>query len=200
MLKTLFGALLVWPLAGALYPRYPLAAGWAGMAGLIFLLHFGTFHLVALVWQSAGIGARPVMRNPVLARSLSDFWSRRWNLAFHRVAHDVMFQPLRRRWGILCATIGTFFASGLVHELVISVPAGAGYGLPTAYFLLQGLGVAFERSKVGRRLGLRRGWRGRVFAQLVAAPPAYWLFHPSFVRRVILPFLEVIGALHGSAS
>lgn len=200
ILKTLFGALLVWQFAGVLYPKYPLAAGWAGMVGLVFLLHFGTFHVVALVWQSAGIAARPLMRNPALSRSLSDFWSRRWNVAFHRVAHDVLFQPLRRRWGIRVATIGTFCASGLVHDLVISTPAGAGYGLPTAYFLLQGLGVAFEHSRVGRHLGLVRGWRGRVFALLLVAAPGYCLFHPPFVQRVVLPFLAVIGALRGTVS
>jgi hypothetical protein len=198
LMKSSFGALLVWAVAGAVHSKYPVTAGWIGMVGLTFLVHFGAFHLLALAWQSAGIAARPLMYNPVLARSLSDFWSRRWNVAFHRAAHDLMFQPLRRRCGIPGATIATFCASGLVHDLVISVPARAGYGLPTAYFLLQGLGVVFEHSKLGRHLGLGGGWRGRAFALLLTAAPVYWLFHPSFVQRVVLPFLEAIGALQGT--
>jgi hypothetical protein len=61
-------------------------------------------------------------------------------------------------------------------------------------FVLQGFGVTGERTRQGRRLGLGRGWRGRVFAVLVAAGPAFWLFPPSFVRNIILQMLPVIGA------
>ena len=70
---------------------------------------------------------------------------------------------------------------------MISCAARGGYGLPTAYFVLQGVGVSFERSRVGRRLGLRRSVRG-------TAGPAFWLFHPPFVRYVVLPFMRAIGA------
>ena len=90
--------------------------------------------------------------------------------------------------------MAAFLVSGAIHELVISVPAGAGYGLPTAYFLVQGGAVILERSRIGRRMGLRAGWRGRVFALLVVAAPAFWLFHPPFIRNVILPMLTAIGA------
>ena len=93
------------------------------------------------------------------------------------------------------ATLAAFLASGLIHELVISVPAQGGYGLPTGYFLLQGLGLLGERARAARRGGLGRGWRGRVFTFLVAAGPAFWLFPPVFVRHVILPMLGAIGAL-----
>jgi predicted DCC family thiol-disulfide oxidoreductase YuxK len=93
------------------------------------------------------------------------------------------------------ATLTAFFLSGLVHELVISLPAGGGYGLPTAYFLLQGWGVVAQRTLVGKRFNLERGVRGRIFTMLIAAGPAFWLFHPPFVRNVVLPFMKAIGAL-----
>ena len=84
-----------------------------------------------------------------------------------------------------------FAVSGLIHELVISLPAGAGYGLPTGYFLLQGLAVL-----AGRQWNvLRNGISGWVFTMLVVAGPAYWLFHPPFIKNVILPFMRAIGAL-----
>lgn len=88
-----------------------------------------------------------------------------------------------------------FAASGLIHDLVISLPAHGGYGLPTGYFLLQGLGVTMERSALGKRLGLQQGATGWIFMAVVTAAPAFWLFHPPFVLRVILPFMHAIRAL-----
>jgi predicted DCC family thiol-disulfide oxidoreductase YuxK len=93
------------------------------------------------------------------------------------------------------ATLAAFFVSGLIHELVISLPAGGGYGLPTAYFLLQAWGVVAQRSLVGKRFDLERGVRGWIFTMLIAVGPAFWLFHPPFVHNVILPFMKAIGAL-----
>jgi hypothetical protein len=193
-LETVFGATLTWVVARAALPANPLLAGWLGMVGLIFVLHFGTFHLLSLGWRSVGVNAMPVMRNPLLSSSLTEFWGRRWNTAFHELAAKFTFRPLRPILGLRGATLLVFLASGLIHELVISIPAHGGYGLPTGYFVLQGLGVAGERTRLGRRLGLGYGWRGWLFTVLFTAGPAFWLFPPPFVRNVILPMLAVIGA------
>jgi hypothetical protein len=192
--KTVFGALLLWGIARRVPTRSELLAGWVGMLGIIFVLHFGTFHLLSLLWRSAGVDARPIMQAPLSATSLSDFWGRRWNLGFRQLTHRLIFQPVRNRSGVVTATLLSFFASGVIHEFVISVPARGGYGLPTCYFVLQGLGVLFERSLPGKRLGLSSGTRGWFFAVLCAGAPAFLLFHPWFVRGVILPFLTAIGA------
>jgi hypothetical protein len=193
-LKTLLGATLTWVIARRALAVHPLLAGWLGMVGLICVLHFGTFHLLSLGWRSLGVDAMPVMRNPLRSSSLTEFWGRRWNTAFHELATQFTFRPLRPAVGLTGATLLVFLVSGLIHELVISLPAHGGYGLPTGYFALQGLGVAGERTRLGRRLGLGRGWRGWLFTVLVTAGPAFWLFPPRFVRNVILPMLAVIGA------
>jgi alginate O-acetyltransferase complex protein AlgI len=194
VLKTLLGTVLFWGTARLAASTSLLAAGWIGLFGLIFLLHFGSFHLVSLAWRTMGIQARPIMDSPVRAASLSELWGRRWNLAFHVLARDLVVGVSRHRFGAAGATLLAFAASGLLHDLVISVPARGGYGLPTAYFLLQGIGLLVERSPLGTRLGLRGGPWGRVYA-LVAAAPAFWLFHPPFVQRVIVPFMHAVGAL-----
>jgi len=193
-LKTTLGAALIWIGVRAAMPAYPVLAGWLGMIGLILTLHFGTFHLLSLAWRRAGVDAMPVMRSPVESTSLADFWGRRWNTAFHELATRFTFRPLRARVGSSIAALIVFLLSGVIHELVISLPAGGGYGLPTGYFIVQGLGIAGERSRRGRRLGLGRGWRGRLFTVLVAAGPVYWLFPPVFVHHVVLPMLAAIGA------
>jgi D-alanyl-lipoteichoic acid acyltransferase DltB (MBOAT superfamily) len=193
-LKTLMGAVLIWVGARAALTVNPLLAGWTGMVGIILLLHFGLFRLLALAWHAAGVKAMPLMRAPLLSRSLGEFWGRRWNTAFHELTTTFVFNPLRCAFGIRAAILLAFLASGLLHDLVISGPARGGYGLPTLYFLLQGAGVLFERTKIARRCGLGRGIRGWLFMLFVTAGPAFWLFHPPFVHCVILPMLHAIGA------
>lgn len=191
--KTLAGAALIWAAAREIVSRHPIAAGWLAMIGLMLVLHFGTFQLIALAWQRAGINAEPIMQRPMASESLSELWGKRWNLGFRKLSHALVFQPLQKRFGTTAGIVGAFLASGLIHDLVISVPARAGYGLPTAYFLLQGFGALAERSRIGRRLGLGRGVRGRLWTVLIAAGPVPCLFHPWFVMRVMVSFLRVIG-------
>lgn len=191
--KTLAGIALIWAGARVISLGHPMLGGWTGMLGLVLFLHFGAFHLIALAWQRAGVGVKPIMQRPLTSHALSELWGKRWNLGFRSLSHTWVFQPLQKRFGPVPATLGAFIASGLLHDLVISVPAGAGYGLPTAYFLTQGLGVLAERSQTGQRFGLGRGVRGWLWTALVAAGPLCALFHPWFVMRVIVPFLRAIA-------
>jgi alginate O-acetyltransferase complex protein AlgI len=163
--------------------------------GLALLLHFGSFDLIAFFWQRIGVAPQPIMDKPILSTRLSEFWGKRWNLGFRQLAYDLIFRPLHKKIGPGPASLLVFLASGLIHDLVISLPARGGYGLPTAYFIFQGLAVMLERSTAGRRLGLDHGLSGWVFMFVVAAGPAFWLFHPPFVLRVILPFMHAIRAL-----
>jgi alginate O-acetyltransferase complex protein AlgI len=191
-IKTLIGAALVIAAGRLASVHDALAAGWLGMVGMILLLHFGSFQLLALAWRVRQIDVQPLMNRPFGASSLREFWGERWNAAFHALARDLIFWPLARRHGGKMAALGVFLFSGLIHDAVISLPAGGGYGLPTAYFTLQGAATLFERSVRGRRLGLGQGWRGRVFTLVIAGAPAFWLFHPPFVRNVVLPMLRAI--------
>lgn len=192
--KTLFGGALIWLGAPPLRATHPLLAGWVAMVGIIFVLHFGLFHLLSLLWRACGINARPIMQSPGTAASLGAFWGGSWNRAFTDLMLSQFLKPLAKRLGAQWALIAVFLISGLLHEIVISLPARGGYGLPTAYFVLQAIGLLFERSEKGRRLGLGSGWKGWCFLALVAGAPAFWLFHPVFIRNVILPMLSAIGA------
>ena len=193
--ELILGAVLLWAIARYLPKRYPLTQGWAGMVGLILLLHFGFFQLLALLWRRLGVAAEPIMRTPLRSTSLAEFWGKRWNLGFRQLAHELIFRPTHRNLGAGMAAFFVFVVSGLIHDLVISLPSHGGYGLPTLYFVLQGIGVAIERSRVGQKLGFARGVRGWCFMIVFLAAPLFWLFHPWFVMRVILPFMGVIHAL-----
>lgn len=184
--KTALGTAIIWLLSPRAENDY--VRGWVGMTGVVFVLHFGLFHLLSCFWRSRGIDAKPLMHWPVAAKSLSDFWGRRWNTAFRDVTHRFVFAPLTPRIGATAALGVGFLLSGLVHDLVITLPAGGGYGMPTAYFLLQAVGLLLER-----KLRLR-GVVARLFAAVVLLGPAPLLFPMDFVRNVILPFLTALGA------
>lgn len=188
--KTLIGAGLVWLLAPAIPVDSHLVRGWVGMVGIIMMLHFGMFHLLALALQACGFDARPNMQAPLRARSLADFWSKRWNTAFNVLADRYGFRLLTPRIGPRAALVVAFLASGLLHEAVITLPARGGYGLPTAYFAIQAAGIFLERLSLFRR----RPWLRRLFAWTVLVVPLGWLFPPVFVRNVMLPMLHAIGA------
>jgi predicted DCC family thiol-disulfide oxidoreductase YuxK len=191
--RILLGTFLLFELAR--HASNPIVAGWIGMIGMILILHFGLFELASIGWKALRVDAPPIMNRPLRSTSVSEFWGRRWNAAFNDLAVRLVFRPVSRRTTIFSATLIAFAVSGLIHELVISLPAGAGFGLPTTYFLVQGIGVLAERSPIGKRLRLGSGIAGWVFTIVVVAGPAYWLFHPPFVRQVIVPFMKAIGAL-----
>jgi predicted DCC family thiol-disulfide oxidoreductase YuxK len=194
LIKTNLGFALLFGVTRILVSNHPQVAGWVGMCGVIFILHFGLFHLLSLAWRQAGVKASPIMRFPLASDSLMGFWGTRWNTAFHELAFRFVYRPFRRIANPPVAVLGAFVLSGLIHDLVISLPARGGYGLPSLYFVIQGCGLVFERSTLGQRAGLGRGLRGRIFALVFAAGPAFWLFHPPFIRNVILPMLKAIGA------
>lgn len=191
--KMVFGGILLWILAREI--SNPILSGWCGMVGLIFLLHFGIFDLCAILWNKMGVTVRPIMENPAAATSLTDFWSRRWNIAFRDLAHIFIFKPLVMKFGAKAALCFSFLFSGVLHDLLISVPAGAGYGLPSIYFLIQAIGILLERKLFKNIKSAEKKFARWVFTHFFTLMPAYILFHPPFVKGVMIPFFQAIGAL-----
>ena len=192
--KIACGVALVWGLAHKLGGGAPSA--WAAMVGLVMAFHFGMFHVLSLAWRCGSIDARAIMREPWRSRTVAEFWGERWNSAYRDLTHALVFQPATRFVKRITAegacaphvaVMAGFLASGLVHELVISVPARAGYGLPTLYFLIQGAAVLAEK-----RFRVRRA---RLWTWSIIILPIGILFHPWFVTNVVMPMLEAMGAM-----
>lgn len=173
----------------------PYLTGWIGMLGVVFTLHFGLFHLLSCFWRSQGVNAPPLMDWPILSKSVSEFWGKRWNRAFRDLTHRFVFRPLTSRFGLAMGSLLAFLFSGLIHELVITLPAGGGYGGPTIYFVIQGVGLLVERSKTARRLGLGTGWPSRLFTAAILVAPVGLLFPQPFVVDIVAPFLEALRKL-----
>jgi hypothetical protein len=84
----------------------------------------------------------------------------------------------------------SFLFSGLLHELAISVPVEAGYGLPLLYFTLHGGLVLLERRLEGTAAALPRwGWLGRAWTCGWLVLPLPILFHRPFLAGVVWPLI-----------
>jgi alginate O-acetyltransferase complex protein AlgI len=193
--NLLAGVLLHWFVFPHLVESYPLIAGWLGFAAILLVLHFGSFHLLGCAWRTIGVRAAPLMNNPIRSTSISEFWGRRWNTAFRDLTQKHLFRPLCQDGQARGALVIGFLFSGLVHDVVISVPASGGYGGPTLFFMIQALAMLIERSPSGKKIGLGRGWRGWLYTLVTLVGPAWLLFHPPFVTRVVVPFIQSLTSL-----
>ncbi|SHJ42667.1 Membrane bound O-acyl transferase family protein [Rubritalea squalenifaciens DSM 18772] len=144
--------------------------------------HYGALRLLTTFWKFAGIPVKPLFRNPLAMSGFNDFWSRRWNLAYSHMMARVVKRPLVPVLGEKWALFAVFAVSGLLHELAITVPVGAGYGLPTLFFLIHGMAACLERKNSGA-MALLCG------VLLIAGLPL--LFPGEFVREVIWPSRDV---------
>ena len=196
LLKTAIGVLLLTLLVPRILSHWSasgyrdVVGGWLGMVGIVFCMHFGYSHLTAVILRATGRPVTPIMNCPIMAASVSEFWGKRWNLAFRDYAHVTLFMPLARQWGVAIGSMAGFAFSGVIHELAISLPARGGYGWPMLYFFIQGGGVLSERWFA------KWGWwntgsiANRIWAIAVVALPVPLLFHHAFVGKVIVPIIR----------
>ncbi|RYG45342.1 hypothetical protein EON79_12880, partial [bacterium] len=177
-------------LLAVFYPRLsPSAVGWLGIAALLTTVHFGFSDALTATLRLLGRPVRPLFDRPLATQTLSDFWTRRWNLAYVEMNRRVFLPELRKRMGLRASVFATFLLSGLLHEMAISYPAGGGWGLPMAYFAIQGVAVLAER-----RLKIR----SRIFAWAVVLAPLPLVFHAPFRQGLIVPLFAWLHGLWAS--
>lgn len=149
--------------------------------------------IATVLWLPSGRLLPVLHRNPFAARSVADFWGRRWNLWMSDWFRYAMFTPLRRRPVLAVWLI--FFLSGLLHEYVLNlglwlVTGQKLFGTMMLYFLLQAAGVLMER-----RFLKHRPLANRLFTWLIVLAPVplafnelmlRMLFHESMLRTLHL--------------
>ncbi len=162
--------------------------GWAGIGALLLTVHLGYADVLSGLLRCAGFPVQRLFDDPLASRSLTEFWSRRWNLAFVEMDRLLFVPLLLRRVGPKGSLIGVFVLSGLLHELAISFPAGAGWGLPSCYFLLHGVLVTLER-----HLLCPQRWPGvlaRMWTPSWLLVPLPLLFHTPFRQALVVPLFH----------
>ena len=178
-IAALAGGLTLWQLARAVFAAgRPVAACLLALPSLSLMGHFGVCNLAAAFWRRRGFDVAVPFDAPWRAASLAEFWGRRWNRSFVEMTNLLVYRPLAARAGRGVGLAAAFACSGALHELAISVPVGAGFGLPTAYFALHGALVYGERV-TGKKLA--------PLPWLIA--PVGLCFHPAFVAGVVAPLL-----------
>jgi hypothetical protein len=90
--------------------------------------------------------------NPIFARTLAEFWGRRWNLGVRNMLHEHCFRPLARRTSLTQAVLATFAASALLHAWLLLAAGGFALALSIAsFFLIQGgFALVEQRAQVRR--------------------------------------------------
>jgi len=154
---------------------------------LSLAFHFGFLRILKGILRLAGFPVRTLFPNPLEAKGIADFWGRRWNVGYSQMLQRLVGRPVEATLGKSAGVMAVFVASGLLHEIAITLPVRAGYGLPTLYFTFHGLLVLLE-GKWNRPLG-------KIPALLAVAVPLAWLFPPDFQSEVIAPCIEAFGWL-----
>jgi len=162
------------------------------LPGISLVMHFGIFNLLAGAWRFAGADCQALFRAPLVSTTLAEFWGRRWNLAFSEMTTLAVFRPLRGVIGTQTATVFAFLFSGLLHELAISVPVKAGFGLPLLYFALHAAAMQIEVVLTKRGYPINTSpWIGWLWTLSWVLLPLPILFHLPFLRGCVWPLLGI---------
>jgi len=158
------------------------------LVGFSLVLHFGMLGISAGTWRLKGVNTYLLFKSPAKSMSLTEFWSKRWNVAFSEMTSITIFRPLRNRIRGATALMVAFIFSGLLHEIALSVPVNAGYGLPTLYFIIQGSLVLLEKVLSGNKVKfLQDKIYARVWTLFWVITPMPLLFHGQFIKQVLWP-------------
>lgn len=149
--------------------------------------HFGALRVLKGGLRAAGFPVRTLFPNLLKAQGIGDFWSRRWNVGYSQMMQRLVGRPIEAKFGANAGVMAIFLASGLLHELAITLPVRAGFGLPTLYFMLHGLLTLLEKM-TGRQFG-------KIPALLTVMVPMGLLFPPAFQTEVIQECLGVFDVL-----
>jgi hypothetical protein len=63
------------------------------LVGFSLLLHFGLLGISAGTWRLKGVNTYLLFKSPAKSTNLTEFWSKRWNVAFSEMTSITIFRP-----------------------------------------------------------------------------------------------------------
>lgn len=171
---------------------FMVIADLALLAGISFILHFGILNLSTAYWRWWGVNVKELFRSPYKSRSLNEFWGKRWNLAFSEMTTLIAYRPLKIKIGKTGAMMISFLLSGVLHEIAISLPVKAGYGLPMLYFALHGIVMYTEEKSKWVQKILANKILSHIWVMGWLILPIHLLFHTAFMQCVLKPLRTLL--------
>lgn len=160
------------------------------LISLSLILHFGILNISTGALRFFGINVSALFKAPIKSKSLQEFWSKRWNLAFVELTTIAVLRPMKKRFGDRAAFWASYIFSGLLHELAISLPVKSGYGKPFLFFIIQAVLIMVVEKhllKTTTSALFRFFW---LMACLFL--PIFILFHGQFILQVVLPLVNCL--------
>lgn len=115
-----------------------LAVRWGAGVVFVYTAVETVVSVVILFYGLIGVDPRPLHDDPIRSRTITEFWSRRWNRAVHRFLKQNFFAPMARRGHTELGMVLAFIASALIHFGFMLPAVGAPWaGMMGAFFLLQ---------------------------------------------------------------
>ncbi len=129
-----------------------IALRWAlGLVGFFSSVEAAT-RITEIAYRAAGISIPQIQMQPILSRSVSEFWGRRWNRPISSWLRTFCYLPFARRGRPRVGLASAFLASAAIHCYFIWTACGLRAGIIMAsFFLLQIPLVLMERSFTIRR-------------------------------------------------
>lgn len=156
---------------------------YVGLYCFLLIFHLGLVEVMTDGLRLLGYSPQSGFDRPYLATSLRDFWSYRWNRAFIDMNKIFFLKTFKNKVPAPVLILFIFAISGVLHELALSYPVNAGWGLPLLYFVIQGAGFLLERQM--------RFPRVLVLAWVILPSPL--LFHPWFVNGLVGPLAKFLN-------
>jgi hypothetical protein len=163
----------------ALFEADTLAEPWRWLtrhgAGLAFV-YFGVegaLGFFELIYRCCGLKPPKLHDHPILSRSVTEFWGRRWNRVVGSWLFASFYRPLAARGRPHLGTLAAFTASALLHLYFTWVAVGLEHGLTMAAFFVVQVPLMFleERWEQRRwRSPIRRAW---TFGWLCVTSPLF---------------------------
>lgn len=162
------------------------------LIGLSLILHFGILGISTAFWRMLGVDVSELFRAPYKSKSLREFWGKRWNIAYSEMTTLIAYRPLKKLLDNDRAVTASFLLSGLLHEVAISLPVMAGFGLPMIYFGIHAFAMYLEtNSRVVQRI-IQHPWLSHLWVFTLLVIPLPILFHYEFHQRVLMPLRDFI--------